>query len=278
MRKALLTMVVALMATVSVSAQIPKRYDTENLDMGITLLEYGEQDEGLKYLEAELKKHPRNVCAYMLIALAEYGKKEYTDALANINKVLNPLPKKEKEFMAAAYMLRAEVYLELNENDKALGDLSKCIALQPNTPDFYFAYVRRGEVYMLQGDEEAAKADCRRVIEMDTVANQYSVAMYAYQVLGEQDKAKEFMQRVIDNAPDNEDGYYDAACLYAQMGEQEQALGYLRQTFEHGYHGFGYIEWSRYLKPVRDMEEFKELFNEYKEKYQRAMEAEAKYF
>lgn len=52
MKKALLTMVVALMTMVSVSAQIPKRYDTENLDMGLTLLEYGEQDEGLKYLEA----------------------------------------------------------------------------------------------------------------------------------------------------------------------------------------------------------------------------------
>ena len=271
-------MVVALMATVSVSAQIPKRYDTECLNMGVELIEIGEPDEGLKYLEKELKKHPKNLVAYMWIALAEKDKKEYTDALANINKVLNLLPKKEKEFMAIAYMSRAEVYLELNENDKALEDLSKCIALQPNTPDFYFAYVRRGEVYMLQGDEEAAKADCRRVIGLDTVPNQYSVAMYAYQVLGEQDKAKEFMQRVIDNAPDNEGGYYDAARLYAQMGEKEQALGYLRQAFEHGYHYFVHIERSRYLKPVRDMEEFRVLFNEYKEKYQRAMEAEAKYF
>lgn len=278
MKKVLLTMVVALMATVGVYAQIPERYDTEYLNMGVGLIVFGELDEGLKYLEKELKKHPRNLLAYMGIALAEIDKKEYADALANIDKVLKLLPKKEKEFTAIVYMTRAEVYLELNENDKALEDLSKCIALQPNTPDFYFAYVRRGEVYMLQGDEEAAKADWRRAIELDTVPNRESIAMYAYQALGELDKAKEFMQQVIDNAPDDEGCYYDAACLYARMDEKEQALDYLRQAFEYGYCNFASIERSRSLEPVRDMEEFKVLFNDYKEKYQKAIEAEAKYF
>lgn len=59
MKKVVVVMMVALMTTVSVSAQLKKRFDTANLNRGIELVNEGKLDEGLKCFEAELKEHPK---------------------------------------------------------------------------------------------------------------------------------------------------------------------------------------------------------------------------
>ena len=533
MKKVLLTMMVALMATVSACAQKVKRPDTYNFNRGMELLQNDELDEGLKYLEKELADNPKNGYAYSWMAVVYVEKEQYGNAMTAVDKALKYTPKKDKEYMTMAHGIKSRVHYLLGEMDEAVEHLSQCIALQPEdadayeeraqiyyeqeqyeladkdyerlieldkggvmgymgigrnavaqgkydeaieqfdyvlkmhsdyssgysfraeayvkkgeytkaaedivkaldidsdnkafyllddmadsakivmeaklkamglkdsstpkwqlylgivneeaedypkaiecyekalnlfpaayyafriyscyeamgdyahaleyidyaieldstdvddikrraevlfylgrmdeclqtidkfveeTPDFfggYFArgffkrcnkdlegaiedysmaialrpeisytYTRRGEAYMALGNEEAAKADYLKVIELDTVPNRESTAMYAYQVLGEWDKAKEFMQRLIDNAPDDEGCYYDAACLYARMGDKAQALDYLRQAFEHGYRDFAHIAVDYDMDSLRDMEEFKALVEEYKEKCQ----------
>ena len=60
MKKLVLTMMVALMATMGVCAQKVKRPDTYNYNRGMELLDNGELDEGLEYLEKELADNPKN--------------------------------------------------------------------------------------------------------------------------------------------------------------------------------------------------------------------------
>lgn len=535
MKKVLLTMVVALMATVSVSAQKVKRPDTYNFNRAVELVENGELDKGLKYLEAELKENPKNGYVHFYMAIVYKEKKEYGSVLTALDKAMQYFPKKDKEARVLAHGLKYDVYYELGETDKAIEQLNQCLAvgagkhaivvyeqraqlyyekkeyelarkdcessiaidegrvtgymglgllatvegrydeaikqfdyvvkldddyspgysyraevymkkgeytkaaedivtalgiddddkafyllpsmadsaklvmeaklkakslkdknnhnwlyylgvinevvkdypqaigyykkaleLHPiafyafriyscyeamgdyahaleyidyaiemdstdvddiqrradalfylgrmeeclqtmdkyveETPDFFggysvrglykmhngdlegaledysmaialepetsYIYTKRGEIYMKLGNEEAAKADYRKVIELDTVPNRESTAMYAYQALGELDKAKEFMQRLIDEEPDYEGNYYDAACLYARMGDKEQALAYLRQAFDHGYRDFAHIAIDYDMDSLREMEEFKALIEEYKEKFQ----------
>ena len=157
----------------------------------------------------------------------------------------------------------------------AIEDYSMAIALNP---DYAYAYLGRADMYMLQGDKAAAEADYRKVVEIDTVPDVGACAMYAYLGLGQRDKAKEFMQLVLDTNPDDKGVYYDAACLYARMGENGQSVAYLRQSFEKGYHNFVHIDNDDDLDVVREMEEFKVLIEEYKEKCQWDVETTAKTF
>ena len=543
MRKALLTMAVALMATVSVSAQKVKHPDTYNYNRGVELLNNGEFEEGIKYLESELSENPKNGYAYIWIGAAEYAQENYSGALTIINKGLSLLPKKDKEYRAFAYDVRARVYYDLGEVDKAIADLNECVALQPedtdyleeraqifyeqemydlsdkdyrkiaelnegsvmgymgigrnammqkryddalkqfdyvvkmaggyasgysfraeayvrkgeynkaaedivtaleidgdskafyllgemadsakvimeaklkakslkdkstpewpfylgvvneqvkdypkaiesykkalelspmahyayriyscneamgkypealeyidyaieldstdnedllnradllyymgrmeeciqtidkyvdatpdyfggyyrrgfykdNTrdvegaikdysmaialnPDFAYAYLGRADMYGLKGDDEAAKADFRKVVEVDTVPNIGACTMYAYLGLGERDNAKAFMQQMIDENPDDKGVYYDAACLYSRMGEKEVAVNYLRQAFEKGFHDFVHIDNDDDMNAIRELEEFKSLIKEYKEIYQWSVESTTKTF
>ena len=533
MKKVLLTMVVALMTTVGVCAQKVKRPDTYNYNRGMELLDNGELDEGLEYLEKELADNPKNGYAYSWMAAVYVEKEQFGNAMTYVDKALKYTPKKDKEYMSMAHAIKSRVHYLLGEMDEAIEHLSECVALQPEnaeayeqraqiyyeqelyeladkdyerlieldrggvmgymgigrnavaqgrydeaikqfdyvvkmhtdyssgysfraeaymkkgeftkaaddivkalgidgdskafyllqnmadsakivmvaklkakglkdkstpewqmylgivneqvkdypqaiayyqqamelhpmayyafriyscyeamgnyskaleyidyaiemdssdvddiqrraealfylgrideclqtidryveeTPDFFggyatrgffkrcnndlegaiedfsmaialkpeiaYLYTKRGEAYMLQGNEEAAKSDYLKVIELDTVPNRESTAMYAYQVLGELDKAKEFMLRLIDEEPDYEGNYYDAACLYARMGNKAKALEYLRQAFEHGYRDFAHIAVDYDMDNLREMEEFKALIEEYKAKYQ----------
>ena len=100
MKKVVVAMMVALMATVSVSAQKVKRPDTYNYNRGVELVQNDELDEGLKYLETELEANPKNGYAYSWIAIAYVEKEQYGYAMTAVDKALKYTPKKDKEYMS----------------------------------------------------------------------------------------------------------------------------------------------------------------------------------
>lgn len=96
MKKVVVAMMVALMATVSVSAQLKKRFDTANLNRGIELVDEGKLDEELKCFEAELKVHPKNPYAHFYMATIYMDKKQYDYAMTAIDKALKYMPKRKR--------------------------------------------------------------------------------------------------------------------------------------------------------------------------------------
>lgn len=177
-------------------------------------------------------------------------------AIAELDKYVNHDP----EFYGGYY--RRGWYKDNSEDiDGAIEDYSMSIILEP---DYAYAYLGRGDMYVLKNDTKSAKADFQKVIELDTIPNNGSCAQYAYWGLGEKDKAIDFMDKVIANDPDNAGNYYDAACLHSRMGELEKAVEFLRTAFEKGYRRFAHMEMDDDLNAIRQMPEFKELVEQYK--------------
>ena len=65
----------------------------------------------------------------------------------------------------------------------------------------------------------------------------------------------------------DEGDYYDAAWLYAEMGEQKKALNYLRESLHRGCRRFAHIRRDRMLDNIRNLPAFEELLKEYEEKH-----------
>ena len=144
--------------------------------------------------------------------------------------------------------------------DGAVEDLSMCIVLDPTES---YAIEARGDIYLKQGKKDLAEADFRKVIEIEDSPEKYSCIHYAYQGLGQYDKAIEVMNSIIAREEDRAGSYYDASCLYARMGNKQKALEYLEKSFELGYRRFAHIERDQDMNPIRDMEEFKALIKKY---------------
>lgn len=146
--------------------------------------------------------------------------------------------------------------------DGAIEDLSICVVLDPEES---YAFETRGDIYLRQDKKELAEADFLKVIEIENTPEKYSCIHYAYQGLGQYDKAIEMMDSIIAREEDRAGSYYDAACLYSRMDNKQKALEYLEKSLELGYRRFAHIERDQDMDPIRDMEEFKALILKYKQ-------------
>lgn len=174
----------------------------------------------------------------------------YPEAIAEIDKYVAEYPNKY-----GGYYHRAWIKEKAKDTDVAIEDYTMAIALEP---EYAYSYLGRGRLYKNRGDDELARSDFRKIIELDTMANPgTSCAQYAYCLLGEKDKAIEYMDRLIAKNEDRAHSYYDAACLYSIMDEKEKAVGYLRIAFEHGFRQISLIETDPDLDNIRDMPEYR---------------------
>ena len=152
----------------------------------------------------------------------------------------------------------------------ALEDYTMAITLQPNVA---YAYLNRGVLYRLKGENAKAESDFKQVVRLDSIPEEAECSFYAYYYLGQKDKAIEILNTILDK--DKKGNCYDAACLYSVMGEKEKALSYLRQSLEDGYRRFAHIKRDRDLNNIRNTEEFKVLLKEYEEKHLQEIVADA---
>lgn len=151
-----------------------------------------------------------------------------------------------------------------------LEDYTMAITLQPNVA---YAYLNRGVLYRLKGENAKAESDFKQVVRLDSIPEEAECSFYAYYYLGQKDKAIEILNTILDK--DKKGNCYDAACLYSVMGEKEKALSYLRQSLENGYRRFAHIKRDRDLNNIRNTEEFKVLLKEYEEKHLQEIAADA---
>jgi clan AA aspartic protease (TIGR02281 family) len=236
----------------------PSAYDANRIYVCYEAM--GNYTKALEYIDHVIEMDSTDVDDIQRRAEALFYLGRMDECLQTIDRYVEETP----DFFGG-YVTRGFFKICNNDLEGAIEDFSMAIALKPEVA---YPYTKRGEAYMRQGNEEAAKADYLKVIELDTVPNRESTAMYAYQALGDLDKAKEFMQRLIDEDPDYGGNYYDAACLYARMGDKEKALEYLRQALDCGYRDFAHIAIDYDMDNLREVEEFKALIEEYKETYQ----------
>jgi clan AA aspartic protease (TIGR02281 family) len=166
---------------------------------------------------------------------------------------------------AYAYYKRGWCYEMMGDKSKAMEDYNLGI---DNSQDYPYLYLMRGELLLDSDDKSAAVRDFEAVLQKDTLADNGSCRQYALHFLGRDKEAEEWMDRIIASDPENDGNYYDRACLLARMGRLEESIGALRVAFEKGYRSFGHINNDDDMDPIRELQEFKTLVNEYKTKHE----------
>lgn len=146
------------------------------------------------------------------------------------------------------------------QTDAAIEDYDMSIMLNPN---YAYAYLGKGDMLLRKGQTDGAMEAYRKVIELDTVPNTSSCAMYAYLALGEKEKAVDFMERVIANDSTDCGNYYDGACFYSRLGDLDKALDHLRTSFEKGFRRFHHVMADDDLELLRATDGFKALMEEF---------------
>ncbi|MBR5678396.1 MAG: tetratricopeptide repeat protein [Paludibacteraceae bacterium] len=128
---------------------------------------------------------------------------------------------------------------------------------------YAYLFLMRGELLLKLGREEQAKDDFNTVLRLDRTISDGSCRQYALMLLGREDDALIWMNRIIEHQPDNPGHYYDKACLCCRMGLLIEAVDALKIAFSKGYRRFAHIIADDDVDPIKEIPEFKELFSYY---------------
>ena len=93
--RALFTFFIALLVCITAKAGDIKRPDSYNYQRGCEAVSNGEYEEGMRYLQLELKDNPKNGYAWSWILSIHMNKREFGDAVDAGQMALKLLPKKD---------------------------------------------------------------------------------------------------------------------------------------------------------------------------------------
>lgn len=146
------------------------------------------------------------------------------------------------------------------QTDEAIEDYSMAVMLNP---DYAYGHFGLADMLMRKGETDKAKEEYLKVLELDSIPNNESCAMYALLALDRKDEAISYMNRVLENDSTDAGNYYDAACLYSRIGDTETSLAHLRNALQKGFKRFYHIYHDDDLEVLRQTPKFKELMLEY---------------
>jgi tetratricopeptide (TPR) repeat protein len=121
----------------------------------------GKEKEAFEMVDAAITKDPQSSINYYIKGVLNNNKGKYSRAIENFDKALS-LTAGINEFNI--YLNRGVSYLEMEETDAALKDISKAIDLGPNNAS---AYHSRGRIYYATKQYSEAVKDFSRSVEIN---------------------------------------------------------------------------------------------------------------
>ena len=222
------------------------------------------------------------------IAECYYSLGDFDAALEHINYAIEA-----DSTDKSCYYTRANIYAELEQIEKSVDDMSKYIELDPKS---YYGYYRRGwwkhllhhcdeaiedfiislsidptytyaydgliRCYLHVGDTAKAYKECEMLLKIDTIPNAESNAEFAYHILGQDEKAVDWVEKILQN---DSTQTYDAVCTYSMVGDTAKALMYMQKTLDNGWVRFHHLEIDEDLDNIRHLDSYKSMVEKRKQ-------------
>lgn len=217
--------------------------------------ELGDYDNALKNINQAIELDSTKVQYIPFKANVLYEMGNAKEAIAEWDKHQNLYPE-----YGFGYYRRGWFKSLSGDDEGAIEDFTLSITLDP---EYSYSYISRGDVYSRLGKSELAKADFLKVIEIEDKPEKYECIHYAYQGLGDNEKAIAAIDTIIARNEDKKGNYYDAACLYSRMKNKDKALEYLAKCLEMGYNRFAHIRIDHDMDFIRETPEFNALIEKY---------------
>jgi len=200
----------------------PQNYPARHL-LGLCYLKLQKFDRGISELEAVANGQPANLDATYTLASA-YIK-------ANQAQKAEVIVEKLKAYdTAEAHLIVGSYQLTILEYRKALTELTRALALNPNLPDLH---AQLAYAYLFTGDQELAT----RMFEDELTINPQdsnAVALLGclYRQNGRVEEAAALLNKAHEQRPDDLDIVFQLGLLAQSQGDNQQALKLLQRVEE----------------------------------------------
>lgn len=182
-------------------------------------------EAAVKFGKQALDLDPTNYWYYQVLEKAYEGSSDYAKALT----VQESLVKQFPEDKNALYDL-AQLYIRNRKFNESLEVYTRLEGLVGVNEDLL---IRKHQLHLQQNDPEAAIAEIDKLIAFNPYDSRYYQMKYDVLVtIGEKDRAREVMQKMLEINPDDGFAMISMADYYRSIGEMEKSDEYLFKAFE----------------------------------------------
>lgn len=219
----------------------------------------GDAELAERMLLKQLSVDSTNASQYILLEDLYSQQGRYAEAMEMADKALLFDPEDKQKY--SIYIMRGRMYEYKHEYQAAVEDFQTCLIVEPDEDGLWFHIAK---MYGLMNDSvkraEALEQGCQAFARKGK-----NLSAEAYVVLGDTAAAYEAAQGMVKNEK-SDTQHYNKACVLAQIGYSKEAIEELRLALENGFCNFYHIAWDADLNNLRDMPEFVELVNTYKQR------------
>lgn len=174
--------------------------------LGITCLKLKEYDDAKSYLEAVVKKNPKNKDAINKLAEVLQLQGDYDEAINILGKVAKQDPKNPENAINMS-----DVYFNKGEFEKALEILESAKKNSPDNTGILFAIAKcKNQLLNIENDEE-----CKNILDeyiklagRKDLPDEFNITIAkAYAINGEVEKATEYCQKAISLKSEDMEAY-----------------------------------------------------------------------
>lgn len=207
----------------------------------------------------QLSVDSTNASQYILLEDLYSQQGRYAEAMVMADKALLFDPEDKQKY--SIYIMRGRMYEYKHEYQAAVEDFQTCLIVEPDEDGLWF---RIAKMYGMMNDS-VKRAEALEQGRQAFARKGKNLSAAAYVVLGDTAAAYEAAQGMVKNEK-SDTQHYNKACVLAQIGYSKEAIEELRLALENGFCNFYHIAWDADLNNLRDMPEFVELVNTYKQR------------
>jgi adenylate cyclase len=197
--------------------------------------------------------------AYTAMGLSYFIWGKFDEAAASVKKAIEL---DDDDFVA--HWTLGRIHFSTGQYEQALQHFERVIDLKPS---FYVSYSDLGQTQLGLGRNDEAMVTARRALDLmpnyllqnpdDSRARMfYAVTLCD---VGQTGQALREGEAAIEASPGDSVMLYNAACLYARLGEKRRAVDTLREAIDAGVRNFEWMKHDPDLNSLRDDPDFLEL-------------------
>ncbi len=175
-------------------------------------------EAAIEQFNTTLKLDPNHYQTYLQLARVYADQETYDKALEYADKSLAI-----KNDYAVAFEFRGAVHERLGQNEEALKDYDKYIALNPSKPE---GYLRKASLFLIMNDQEKAKEQCLKITNDIEKSNVQAILILSliYDMEGKINEAVALIEGGLADKPNSLQFLNRLSELYLKQGDYEKAM------------------------------------------------------
>jgi tetratricopeptide (TPR) repeat protein len=193
-----------------------------NFNEGKKALESNDLDGALSYFNKDLVDNPTSALTFYYRAWVYYINSEYAKALNDITAGLKYVSSKQNKLKGGFYEMRAKVYNQLDEPDKAMADYNLAIKTDAEDPDFYNG---RAQLFFEKNMYANADKDYLSMLKLDeTDADALTGLSRNLLAQGKHEEADKMLLKLKKLHPEYANAYYYSAINKFEQQKYNDAI------------------------------------------------------